>query len=302
MKKILFAGAIASTMCVLFSSCGAGGNDANGLAADTTATDTTEHSVISQETMEGIIESIPSPVEMSAAIKDAGAEYDKTILNPTENIDKYQTTSKKAVALGIYGGDLAYINIFEKTYSGMEYLSTIKRLAEDLKVGQFFDFESLKRLASNRGNIDSLIYISTSSFNNMDKYLRKQQRGNLSVLMVTGAWIEAVHIACKVVEEKKVKEIAEKLGEQKIILNNLLLILEIYKDDPFFSRLLSDFQAIKTELDKVSITYVYAAPETKEVNGQLVIVDNSTTEVQITEQNIKDISKAIDATRSKLIN
>lgn len=264
-----------------------------------TATSTVE---ISAEVMEGIILSIPSPVEMSSVIKASGAEYNSKILNSTDNVDKYTTNYKKAFNMGIYGGDLGYINIYEKTYSALNYLSVIKKLADDLKVGQFFDFEMLKRLATNSQNIDSVLYISTSGFNNMDKYLREKKRGNLSVLIVAGAWMEGLYVATQVVKQKNSQEIIDRIGEQKIVLDNLLLIVSAYKSDPYFASLLKDFEDIKKEFDKVSITYEYHEPESKEVNGQLVIVDNSKTIVNITDKNVKDITATVERVRIKNTN
>jgi hypothetical protein len=255
---------------------------------------------ISEEVMNDLIQSLPSPIEMSTSIKESGAEFDTKKLNPSENSDGYTTNYKKAVNLGIYGADLGYINIYEKTYYALNYLNVIKRLADDLKVGHFFDFNTLKRLSSNNTNIDSLLYISTTSFNNMDAYLRKQKRGNLSVLIVCGTWLEGLHIATEVVKDKKHEMLYEKIGEQKIVMDNLLLILQAHKNDPFFADLYTDFQNIKKEYDKISITYVYKEPESKEVNGQLVIVDNSTTTVNIAEKNVQEISAAVHKVREKL--
>jgi hypothetical protein len=41
-------------------------------------------------------------------------------------------------------------------------------------------------------NLDSLIFISVHSFNQMDDYLRTNKRGNLSALIITGTWIEGL--------------------------------------------------------------------------------------------------------------
>jgi hypothetical protein len=300
LKKVLFA-----ITCISLAACSNKNNeDADMLAEEAMQVKkaASENLDISAEAMEDIIQSIPSPIETSVLIKESGVEFDNKMLNPTENMDKYNVNLEKALNLGIYGADLGYINIYEKTYAALNYLNVIKQLADDLKVGQFFDFGTLKRLATNSKNIDSLLYISTSSLNKMDGYLRDQKRGNLSVLMISGAWLEGLHIATQVVKNKPVKEIYERIGEQKMILDNLMLILSVYKSDPYFADIVAEFELIKKQFDKVSITYVYAEPESKEVNGQLVIVDKSTTQINITEADVKNITAVIEQTRNKLIN
>ena len=106
-------------------------------------------------------------------------------------------------------------------YSGIEYLASIKKLADNIKVGQFFDFETLKRIASNNKNYDSLLFISTDNFNKMDKQLRDQKRGELSVLMITGAWLEGMHVATQVCKVKETKELTDRIGYEKINLDNI---------------------------------------------------------------------------------
>lgn len=299
MKTIKYISIIASC-ALLFSSCG-GEKLEETEAVDSSKTTQNTTPDISEEVLADLIQSIPTPLEMSSSIKESGAKYDTKILNDVDNIDKYKTSYKQAFNLGVYGADLAYINIYEKTLSSLEYLNAMRVLSDNLKIGQFFDFNSMKRFASSDNSIDSLIYASTMAFNNMDAELRKQKRGNLSVLMVAGGWLEGLHVATQVTKSNKSKTIEEKIGEQKMVLDNLFVILEMYKDDAYFKDVTSEFQKIKTEFDKVKIEYVYKEPESKVVNGRLVIVDNSTTEVKMTEENLKAIIKMTDEVRNKLI-
>jgi hypothetical protein len=256
---------------------------------------------ISEESMNDIIQSLPSPLEIASKIKESGVKFDESLLNKTDNSDLYTADSEKALALGIYAGDLGYINIYGKSYLAVTYLGSIKKLAEDLKVGQFFDFETIKRMGSNSNNLDSLLYLSTMSFEKMDKYLREQKRGKLSVLTVTGTWLESLHLATKVVEVKTDSSLIERVGEQKMILDQILLILSTYQKDEFIAKLIINLKLLKTEYDKVAINYIYKEPETKEVNGRLVIVDNSKTEVKINKEQLKTITGLVEKIRQRII-
>ena len=271
------------------------------LSADSLAMKNTDTLNISEETMTKMIQSIPSPVEMSALIKATGNDFNKEILNSTENTANYATSHKKAFAVGIYGADLGYINVYEKTYSALNYLNAIKGLADDIKVGQFFDFNNLKRFAKSNSNVDSLLYLSTSSFNNMDEYLRQQRRGNLSVLMVSGAWLEGLYIATMVVKDKPNEELYQRIGEQKSAIDNLLLLLSVYQKDAYTAEVTLGIESLRNEYENVAISYEYREPETKEMNGELVVVDNSKTIVNITPAQIKAITAAVEKVRNKAI-
>lgn len=259
-------------------------------------------SSISEEAMAGIIQSIPSPVEMSTLIKATGNEYNSSILNSTDKFSNYSTNSEKAMAIGVYGADLGYINIYEKTYSSLNYLNVIKGLADDIKVGQFFDFSTLKRLAKSNKNVDSLLYITTTSYNNMDEYLRQQKRGGLSVLMACGAWLEGLYIAGEVVKEKSSPELIERIGEQKPILDSLLKILYVYKEDTYCNELIAGFETIKKQYANVSVEFEFHEPETKEVNGELVITDKSNSTVNITQEDVNAIIASVAQVRKDVVN
>ncbi len=257
---------------------------------------------ISPDAIEDVINAIPSPLEISSMIRESGADYSEEMLNPTENVDKYITNKRKAFNLGIYGADLGYINIYDQTSSSIVYLETVKEIADDLKIGHFFDFNTLKRLAANSANIDSLLYISTSGLEKMNQYLRQQNRGDLSVLIVTGGWLEATYIASQVFKESQNADLAERLGEQKITLDELIILLNVYKSDPYFKGLLADFEKLKEIYDQVAIKYDYKEPTTEERDGMLVIVDNTTSTIDITDEQLATITDQVANIRTKLVN
>ncbi|MGE5406422.1 MAG: hypothetical protein ACM3NR_01820 [Methanosarcina sp.] len=256
---------------------------------------------ISTESMNEIIESIPSPVEIAMIIKKSGTGFDEELLNRQDNSSLYTTDQSKALGIGIYSGDLGYINMYEKSFLTVNYLNTIKRLADDISIGQFFDFQTIKRLASNSDKMDSLIYLSTINFNKMDAFLRSQQRSNMSLLMVTGTWTEGLYIATRNYLSSGNSEIMEWIGYQKIIVNQLLLGLSAYKDDAYFSQIVSDMNRLKQLYDAINITYEYHEPESVEVDGRLVIVDKSTSQVDIKSEQVKEISELVYQIRARLV-
>lgn len=287
------------TFCL---ACSNSGNDTPIQTIDTTAM-AQKKLEMSSDAINEVIKSIPSPLELTSLIKESGAEFNKSMLNNTENKDAYTQTFSKAVNLGIYGADLGYINIYEKSSASLEYLSTIRGLADDLYLGQFFDFETLKRLASNSSKLDSLIFISTMSFEKMNNYLAKQKRDNVSVLMLIGGWIESLHLAALVAKETKSVQLMERVGEQKISLDQIQILLKLFKDDKAFAPLNDEMDKLKNLYDQVKITYEYKEPVTKEVNGMLVVEENSgsTSSISISQSLFDQIANQIAKIRSTLI-
>ncbi len=256
---------------------------------------------VSEQAMDDIISNISSPIEMAALIKDNGAPFKLKILNDPDNVKNYNTSFKQAVNLGIYGADLGYLNMYNQTTSILSYISAIKELANNIQVGQFFDFNTLKRLATNNSNLDSLMYISVSSFDQMDVYLRENKRSNISALIVTGVWLEGTYLATQVIKDKPNKEIAERIGEQKLVLNDIMLILNNYKRDKKFFEFAKDIEKIKEAYKGVNISYEVGEPEAVEVDGVLTIVQNEKSIVEITDEQLDSIRNIVAEIRNKII-
>jgi hypothetical protein len=259
---------------------------------------------ISEGVIGDILQQIPSPLEISVLLKESGRKYNAGYLNSPDNTSKYNSSYKKALNLGIYGTDLGYTNIYEQNQDGVKYMASIKELANGLNIGQFFDIETIGRLATNSKNLDSLLLITTQNFNDINHYLQTQNRSNLSVLFLTGGWLEALHITCEVAASNpQNQQLQETIGEQKIILENILLLLSFYKEsDPNMATLLTDMEELKKIYDNVNITYTYKESTFEIVDGVMVIKDNSSSSIEITPEDIASIRATATSIRNKVIS
>lgn len=257
---------------------------------------------ISEDVMQDIVQNISSPVEMAAMIKDLGVPYSNRYISPTDRVGNLTTSFQQALNLGIYAADLGYLNMNNKTSAVIDYLTSIKSLSDAIKVGQFFDFTTLKRLATNSKNLDSLMYISVHSFNEMDKYLHANNRTNLSALMVTGVWIEGLYLGTQVYKITPSQMLAERIGEQKLTLDQLMLILENYKQDKQYAKLLNDLQLLKDLFKTVNIRIEKGEPEMIEENGMLTIVQNDKSIVEISPEQLTAIIATTEQVRNSLIS
>ncbi len=258
---------------------------------------------LSEEVINDVIQNISSPVEMANLIKMTGVGFSQKILNSTDNSKKYDTSFKRALNLGVYSADLGYINTFNKNTIVVSYLLSVKELAEGIKVGQFLDFNTLKRMATNNTNLDSLKELSVSSFNKMDSYLRDQKRSNVSTAIVTGAWIEGMYITCNVIEQSNNPELINRLGEQKDIVNILLIILNNFgKADPNFGALVKEMEGIQEAYKEVRITTEFGEPKRIEKDGTLIIVQDEISQVHITPEQVKTIIGQIKKVREFIVS
>ncbi len=248
-----------------------------------------------------LLNSVPPPLELAVLMKDVGGEYSSDPLNPTGNADAYSTSYKKAINLGVYGADLGYANIYSQTQDAIDYLTTVQGLADDLGVGQFFDFETIKELAQSADNLNELLNLTTKNYEKMNDYLKEKGRVNQSVLMMAGGWIEGLHVACYVAENHDSQELLERIGEQKITLAQIMPLLEMFQKDKDISQLHADMKKLEKVFDKVKIEIEEGEPVTIMEDGLEITEIPTTQVVKITPELLKEIKETNEMIRAKFV-
>lgn len=258
---------------------------------------------LSEEAVADIVQNIASPVEISSILQSMQVPFSAGYLAPTQGADRLTTNFQKAVMLGIYGADLGYLNMYEKTGNSVDVLSTIKRLADGLRVGQYFDFETIKRLSLSKANLDSLLFLSVNSYNRIDKYLRENDRGSISALMITGVWIEGQYLATQVALDHSDEILRDRIGEQKIILGDLLMLLRPYSESSEdYKSLYGMMEEISSRYSEVKVSYRLGEPETREEDGRLVMVQHEESLVEMSDAQLAEIAIKSKEVRNKLIS
>ncbi|MFP4489059.1 MAG: hypothetical protein ACLFN1_07125, partial [Bacteroidales bacterium] len=184
MKKILAYLQILLLILIVSSCRNKGNKESEFTFPESDSIPVKESEKLSHEAIDDIVQNIGSPVEIASLLIDLEVPFISEHLASIDQAENLSTNFQKALRLGVYGADLGYLNIYDKTGDAVETLSTINRLADGLRVGQFFNFETLKKLAVNKSNIDSLLFMSVHSYNQIDEYLRENDRGYLSALMI----------------------------------------------------------------------------------------------------------------------
>lgn len=287
---------------ICFSCRNASNNNSEFVFPEADSIPLSEAEKLSPEAIADISRNIASPVEIANLLQLLDVPFSQKYLASSIDANKQSTNFNKALKLGVLGADLGYLNMYEKTASSLDILSSIRRLAEDISVGQFFDFESIKRLSQNKSNLDSLLFISIDSYSQIDDYLRNNDRGQLSALMVIGVWIEGQYLATQVVSQYPDKMLSDRIGEQKIILNDLLMLISPYCNrDTEFKALCSNLQDIKNLYRDVRITYTQGDPVSTEKDGGLVIEQTESSVVEMTDKQLEDIIEITKNIRNRLI-
>jgi hypothetical protein len=265
--------------------------------------DSKSTSAVPDSVINVILQQIPSPLEMSALIKETGARYNKSFLSKPESYSKFNNSYSRALNLGIYGADLGYSNLYEENQQCILYVGAIKELSDELRIDQFFNFKLIERLADER-NLDSLLLISTQSYNEVNKYFQEEQRSGLSILLLVGGWVEALYISCEVAAETPSnKPLIEKIGEQKIVIQSLIQLVGYFSEsDENFAKLNLQLTELSKIYDSVIINRTYGEPTTTVVNGVVVTKDNSKSSIKMDNDSFIQIKNKIQNIRLEIVS
>ncbi|MDA3953892.1 MAG: hypothetical protein PF485_09610 [Bacteroidales bacterium] len=243
---------------------------------------------------------IPSPYQATFSIKNSNIGFDKSFVNPPENVSNYSSNFKQAINIGIYGTDLGYLNIYDQVPDVISYFTVIKKLSQELGIHNAIQLELIDKIEKNIDNQDSLLYYLTSTYRQFDSYLKANNRKDIGVLIVTGGWIESLYILSQSAVESKNRQLINRLGEQKHPLDNLIEILSsyYYKSEDF-SLLIDELVDLAYEFDGIIYSYSYEKPEINIEKKQTIV--NSTSNVIISEYHLETIANKISSIRNNII-
>jgi len=248
--------AFASTVITLLFACGNETSNKEILTVDTTTVLNDSSDDTNLNRVEMVISDIPFPFEILENLKAANVNFDQKAMNPVSNAPKYNQYNSKALNLGIYGADLAYVVTYEQFQQIGPYVKNAKKLADDLNIPFAFNQEMLDKYNRFKNNKDSLTQVVYDSYSEVDKSLKGDERVGIAALVVTGSWLEGLYVSTKtfVNTEKndKNKDLYKTISGQKKSLGIVVKLLNEYKKDPFIAKLIEDLKDITSEYDNVT--------------------------------------------------
>lgn len=272
----------------------------NGSKSD--AEDVDSAAIESKNKVAKVFYAVPSPSELSAMIKATGANYNKNMLNPPSNEAKYTSIIQKSMNLGVYGADLSYTSTFDQTQEAMVYMGVCKKLADGLGITGAINENTVKRMEKNLNNKDSLLKIISDTYLETDIYLKNNDRAGVSALVVAGGWIEGLYISVNIASSNTKNEmIVKRIAEQKLILENLIGLLETNEANDNAPEMMTELKSLKTVYDNVKMTEAPAA-EVKTDNATQKTTIGSNGELTLTPEQLAEITKKITAIRTMIIS
>lgn len=196
---------------------------------------------------------IPSPMKVIGEISGAGIIFDKSIINPTSKQSAYSTNYQKALNLGVYGSDLAYVTGFKQMQDALGYIGTVKKLAEDLGVSSAYDEVAIKRIVENLSKVDSTDQTADlieEVYDKAERNLRSQQRVEVAGIVITGGWLEGLYVATQAVgttpRNEKNETLYSRIWDQVYSFRYISDLLNENQKNPDFAKLIDELKEVQT--------------------------------------------------------
>ena len=277
-------------MATVLASCG-GPQEIGDNERETDTLRTTPHTEILS--IGGRLFSVPSPAQAALAMRSSGLQYNKDLLTPLGAADTTTGKVKEAPLLGMLGADLSYSIVHQDGQRALTTFQAIERLGGRLELTNAFDRQLMDHFRNNINNEDSLLRSSGKAFEAADRYLKNNDREDVSTLILTGGWIQSMHLILADPAATQDGTLMNRIGDQKATLDALIALLTDTDQEQPTAPILRGMQDLRTEFDQVERTYIYESPVTDPARRTTFINSRSSVEVP---------AERIQAIRSKVAN
>jgi hypothetical protein len=193
-------------------------------------------------------------VEMSSLFQAIGATYNGQLINSPEKVNTYETSTDKALNLGVFAVDLSYAKYFDQFEQAGKYLKNMNKLSTELGIPNDKFLASVKRIENNLTNKDSLILIANALYKNTEDHLKANDRESAASLIIAGGWTEAMYIAVQLVNTQKSDvQLIERIAEQKVSIDNLLSLMKKFKKEAVVKELMIKLADVRDSLYKLVV-------------------------------------------------
>ncbi len=276
----LILGVTALVVCMAATSC-------KGKTKGKEAKETEENISADEQTMEQIksaekvFNALPTPLEVAQLIKEAGARFDATLLNPVENKSNYTTSKSMALNLGIYVCDLSFASMYDETSLLVNYMESAEDMATGLGIIDAIDETTIEKLEQNINNRDVIMEIVSETFLNSQAYLEDDEQHAVAATIIAGGFLEGLYISTHMVDMKSFKgnKLVGTIADQKMSVDDLIRLLETYNDNTAIQELLGPIRELKTIFDKVERSSTPAATKYDSKTGVTEITGAAISEI-----------------------
>ena len=242
----------------------------------------------------------PSPEEIFSFVQESDVDFIPGIVNNYEDHKNYIDSKKQTLNLGIYMSDLAYFTVFKKQDETYNYLNTVHKLCNAIKIESAFSSDFLKRVHENLYTIDSLINLSGDGYRSIVTYLEENRKENALALLSVGTYIESMYLTLHFIEDyEKNTDMVQKIADQKYAFENLYMYTSQHLDqenDKEFINMINDIKNVFDSVEELEIENT----ETEETeDGKLIF--GGGVKLNMSEEIFNKLKETVNTNRDLIV-
>lgn len=277
---------ICGIVSLFFLSCESNTNTSDNVAnvESIPSVSLTEH--LKMDTNEVRMFTMPTPLQVATSLKMMHVDVNNSFLLPHHI--SYKSDVDQALGLGAYIVNLGFTTVYNNYQESINYAQDVQQLMEELNISYYLNDDFITRFKNNATNQDSLSKLILKSYSDAHSYFNQDE--GLGLLILTGAYIEGIYQASNFFEHRNWKEQHDvMLIQQKLFLDNFILLLNAYTQHSKIKKLVNDLQGLKLVFEEVEI---YSDPNN---NGDYVL------QKKIDYSTKTKLKEAIGKLRNKLL-
>ncbi len=246
-----------------------------------------------------VVYEIPSPSEIPFLLEATGAEFNGSLVHNNNRSGEYTSINDKAALnLGVYATDIGYLVSYDKVQEALTYMSTAKKLADNMGITGSFDVDLIKRFESNLSRKDSLAYLLNSTIHQTEDYLRDDERNRPASLIVAGSFIEGLYISTQLIKTYP-KDILPEDSRNLVLTPLIRVVLEQQKASEDLAALLSTIDS-SNPVDELlaNLNLLNKSYAALNITDQ---IKNNRADLVLSDDTLTDITDQIEQMRNGLI-
>ncbi len=246
-----------------------------------------------------VVYEIPSPSEIPFLLEATGAEYNGSLIHDNNKVSAYTSIhDKAALNLGVYATDIGYLVSYDKVQEALTYMSSTKKLADELGITGSFDVALVKRFEENLSRKDSLAYLLNSTISNTENYLKDDNRNRLAALIVAGSFIEGLYISTQLIASYP-KDILPEDSRNLVLTPLIRVVLEQQKSCLDLTKLLESIDS-SNPVDELlaNLNILNKSYAALNIDEQ---IKNNRADLVLTDKTLEEITTTIATMREGLI-
>jgi hypothetical protein len=247
-----------------------------------------------------VIITLPSPVEILEILATTKYTIDPDKVLKLYPAESFINTQSRAIALGMYSSDLAFLNLSNDKSQMENYLQTMLDLLNDLKIYGIIDNDLNQKIRQNLNIPDSLAYYSLIIYQDLMNQLESSNQKELLSLVLVGASTEAFYLAqSQLTDFHQTREFVDDIYNTREIFNQYYQYISMYKDRKLIVGPFSALSAIQSEFNQIEIT-PSEKKMVKKADGTFIIQGGYS--INITEKEFNKLHNCIITSRNELID